>query len=118
MVLELRGIATLAHDTHVEKNLGSAGIKLTDGFSPPIPDDTLRIWKNQFSSCDGIPFVKLHGSINWARFDLLEPNKYETLPQSEIGVIETSNLKESVYLHSTGANRRRFLLIDTFNVFS
>ncbi len=113
--LELRGIATLAHDTHVERNLRSAGIKLADGFSPPIPSDTLRIWKNQFSSCDGIPFVKLHGSVNWTSFELPEPSKYEKLPQSEIGVREPSYLDESVYLHSGGVNRRPFLLIGTFN---
>ena len=113
--LELRGIATLAHDTHVERNLRSAGIKLADGFSPPIPGDTLRIWKNQFSSCDGIPFVKLHGSVNWTHFGLPEPSKYEKLPQSEIGVLEPSYLKKSVYLHNGGVNRRPFLLIGTFN---
>ncbi|MCY4674884.1 MAG: hypothetical protein OXD43_14180 [Bacteroidetes bacterium] len=112
--LELRGIATLAHDTHVERNLKSAGIKLADGFRPPIPGDTLRIWKNQFSSCDGIPFIKLHGSVNWTSFELPEPRKYEKLPQSEIGVLEPSRLEESVYLHSGGVNRP-FLLIGTFN---
>ena len=113
--LELKGIATLAHDTHVERELRSAGIKLADGFAPPIRGDSSRIWKNQFSSSDGIPFVKLHGSVNWNQFDLSEPSKYGRLPKSEIGVLEPSNSNNSVYRHNTDINDRPLLLIGTFN---
>ena len=113
--LELKGIATLAHDTHVERNLRSADIKLADGFSPPIPDDSLRIWRNQFSSSDSIPFIKLHGSVDWIRFELQEPNKYKKLPTSEIGVLEPSSLKNSVYRYDGDVDHRPLLLIGTFN---
>ena len=115
--LELKGIATLAHDTHVEKNLKSAGISLVDGFSSAIPHDPLRIWKNEFSSSDdGIPFIKLHGSINWIPFDLREPNKYKELPIHEIGVLAPSLAKgNSVYFRERYTDHRPFLLIGTFN---
>ncbi|MCY3595374.1 MAG: hypothetical protein OXH01_09105 [Bacteroidetes bacterium] len=113
--LKLKGIATLAHDTHVERKLGRADIKLADGFSPPIPGDSLRIWKNQFSSSDGIPFMKLHGSVNWTRFDLSDQSKYKELPSSEIGIREPSNLDDSVYQYDEVAAPRPFLLIGTFN---
>ena len=115
--LELKGIATLAHDTHVERNLSSAGIKLFDGFKSPICGDSLRIWTNQFPSSDGIPFIKLHGSVNWKLFDLPEQHLYEykTLPHTEIGICEPSCLKNSVYLRNASENDRPFLLIGTFN---
>ena len=113
--LELKGIATLAHDTHVERNLRSADIKLADGFSPPIPGDPLRIWKNQFCPFDGIPFIKLHGSVDWTRRDLREPDKYRELPTSEIGVLEPSSLKNSVYRYDGDVGDRPLLLIGTFN---
>ena len=113
--LELKGIATLAHDTHVEKNLRRAGIKLADGCSSPIPGDPLRIWKNQFCPFDGIPFIKLHVSVDWTRLDLRELNKYKKLPTSEIEVLEPSSLKNSMYLHDRDVNDRPLLLIGTFN---
>ena len=113
--LELKGIATLAHDTHVERNLRSADIKLADGFSPPIPGDPLRIWRNQFSSSDSIPFIKLHGSVDWIRFELQEPNKYKELPTSEIGIREPSPLENSVYRYDGDVDHRPLLLIGTFN---
>ena len=78
--LKLKGIATLAHDSHVERKLRCEDIKLADGFSPPIPGDSLRIWKNQFSPPDGIPFMKLHGSVNWTSFDLSCPREYKKTP--------------------------------------
>lgn len=113
--LELKGIATLAHDTHVERNLGSAGIKLADGFNHPTPDDSLRIWTNQFSPSDHIPFIKLHGSVNWNLFDLSEPSKHGKLPKSEIGICEPLYLENSMYLHNGSVNGRPLLLIGTFN---
>ena len=62
--LHLRGIGTLAHDTHVELHLLSSGVELSDGFGRPDPANDLRLWRNCFP--DGkVPFVKLHGSVNW-----------------------------------------------------
>ena len=113
--LELQGIATLAHDTHVERSLSGADIKLLDGFGPPIRGDSSRIWKNQFSSSDGVPFVKLHGSVNWNLFDLLEPSNNGKLPKSEIGVLEPSHLNNSVYRYDADINDRPLLLVGTFN---
>ncbi|MXY08687.1 MAG: hypothetical protein F4Y61_08575 [Rhodothermaceae bacterium] len=115
--LELKGIATLAHDTHVERNLRSAGIKLADGFKSPICGDSLRIWTNQFPASDGIPFIKLHGSVNWNLFDLPEQHldEYKTLPHTEIGICEPLYLENSVYLHNGSVNGRPLLLIGTFN---
>ncbi len=113
--LKLKGIATLAHDSHVEKELRCADIKLADGFSPPIPGDSLRIWKNQFSPPDGIPFMKLHGSVNWTSFDLSCPRKYKKLPYSEIGICEPFNGGDSVYKYDRDVAPRPFLLIGTFN---
>ena len=121
--LELTGIATLAHDTHVEEYLRSEGHKFTDGFSVPTPDDAWRIWQNQFSSCDGIPFLKLDGSVNWSLLRLLEdPNssKHENLPLSEIGVRNPLNLNppntdNSIYRIRERVDNRPRLLIGTFN---
>ena len=118
--LELKGIATLAHDTHVEEYLRSEGIKFTDGFSVPTPDDTWRIWRNQFSSCDGIPFLKLHGSVNWILLELKDPSKHERLPLSEIGVrnplnSEPPNTGNSIYGIREDVDDRPLLLIGTFN---
>ena len=113
--LGLKGIATLAHDTHVERYLRCAGIKYTDGFAAPIPDDSLRIWGNHFSPEDGIPFLKLHGSVNWTRFDLRKPGENQKLPLSEIGVCESPHLDNSVYGKDRYENYRPLLLIGTFN---
>ena len=83
-------ISTLCHDTHVETHLGQAGIKLADGFSAPVND--YRYWKNDFSSEQAIPFLKLHGSVDWFLFDDLSsqicipPNgQYQQRLQDEYG---------------------------------
>ena len=60
-------ISTLCHDTHVETYLGQEGIKLADGFSAPVND--YRYWKDDFSSEQAIPFLKLHGSVDWFLLD-------------------------------------------------
>ena len=56
-------ISTLCHDTHVEKFLIEQGIALSDGFSEPQND--VRYWNGDFVS--NLPFIKLHGSVNWFR---------------------------------------------------
>ena len=60
------GISTLCHDTHVETHLGREGISLADGFSDKEND--VRYWNGDLSSNSKIPFLKLHGSVNWFRF--------------------------------------------------
>ena len=75
--LSLGGIATLAHDTHVEAYLRDEGFKLADGFNS-VPTKVsitngastavcMRLWENDFSIGDRIPFLKLHGSIDWKK---------------------------------------------------
>lgn len=66
--LNLKGIATLAHDTHVETFLRNQNVPLADGFSPKSSDCTWRIWNNYFHGNDHIPFLKLHGSVDWCVF--------------------------------------------------
>ena len=58
-------IATLCHDTHVEKHFRNGGISLADGFADE--DGDVRYWTGDFSSSEAIPFLKLHGSVNWFR---------------------------------------------------
>ena len=65
-------ISTLCHDTHVEKFLIKQGISLSDGFSEPQND--VRYWIGDFAS--GIPFIKLHGSVNWFRLRPDEDGDY------------------------------------------
>lgn len=55
--LNIQGIATLAHDTHVERYLSNSGVKLADGFSPPVKGDALRIWRNHFSGEECVLFL-------------------------------------------------------------
>ena len=62
----VRCIATLCHDIHVEKFLRDKKILFTDGFFDHI--DGVRYWNGDFSSNGKISFIKLHGSINWFRF--------------------------------------------------
>jgi len=59
-------ISTLCHDDHLETFLKKQGLVLSDGFSEP--KDYVRYWEGDFS-LDGnkVPFLKLHGSINWYR---------------------------------------------------
>lgn len=58
-------IATVCHDTHVERYFRNGGISLADGFADE--DGDLRYWTGDFSSSETIPFLKLHGSVNWFR---------------------------------------------------
>jgi len=113
--ISLQGIATLAHDTHVERYLKNSGIKLADGFVPPIAGDSLRIWRNEFSDRESLPFLKLHGSVNWNRFHLKNPANYKMLPESEIGVRELNDLEKSLYGFWADLENSSLLLIGTFN---
>lgn len=63
--LELQGIATLSHDKHVEIFLQEQGIDIADGFRAESTASNYRIWQNDFSNHNSIPFLKLHGSVDW-----------------------------------------------------
>ena len=67
------GISTLCHDTHVETHLRTKGIVLADGFSDE--KNGVRYWNGDLYSKlkipflkRKIPFLKLHGSVDWFRF--------------------------------------------------
>ena len=64
----ITSISTLCHDTHIEVFLRSQDIVLSDGFSEP--QNSVRYWKGDFTSDQKIPFIKLHGSVDWFRFRL------------------------------------------------
>ena len=63
---KVTAIATLCHDAHVETHLRREGIPLDDGSSDEKED--VRYWNGDLSSNCKIPFLKLHGSVNWFRF--------------------------------------------------
>ena len=63
---EVTSISTLCHDNHVERFLRQWDVALSDGFSEPQND--VRYWNGDFSVEGTIPFLKLHGSVDWFRF--------------------------------------------------
>ena len=67
--INITSISTLCHDTHVEKFLIDADIKISNGFSEP--QENVQYWNGDFSASNQIPFLKLHGSVNWL---LLKPD--------------------------------------------
>lgn len=101
-------IATLCHDTHVETFLRHEDIELADGFS--ALQDGYRYWKDDFSSNTAIPFLKLHGSVDWLLYgghssQICIPPKgqYQQRLRAEDGA------------HVYAARGRPELLIGTFN---
>ena len=75
------GIVTLCHDTHVETHLRTQGISLADGFSSE--EAGVRYWIDDLASDDKIPFLKLHGSVDWFR---LRPDASQTWYDDRIGI--------------------------------
>ena len=110
---KVTGIATLSHDTHVEAHLKEKeGIALADGFSDE--EEGVRYWNRDFSSNCRIPFLKLHGSVNWFR---LCPNGSPSWYDDKIGI----PLKGGRYhtqrdgRYQMAVDGRPLLLIGTFN---
>ena len=107
-------ITTLSHDIHLERFLESQGISLLDGFSGDRSSG-VRYWNGDFSSRDnGIPFLKVHGSISW----------FQDLKSSEIVKLHnmlnhSQQIDRSViadFFRSVDA--RPHMLIGTFNKMS
>lgn len=71
--VNVTSISTLCHDTHVEKFLVKQGIALSDGFSES--QHKVRYWNGDFIS--NVPFIKLHGSVNWFRLRPEEGDWYD-----------------------------------------
>jgi hypothetical protein len=60
-------IATLNHDTVLERGFDLFGVAVSDGFADPF--GTLRVWNDHFS-LPNRKLLKLHGSIDWWRYTL------------------------------------------------
>ena len=82
--VHVTSISTLCHDTHVETFLRESssegpGIALSDGFDEE-PKNGVRYWNGDFSLKGKIPFLKLHGSIDWSWYPsgigIPPPNSY------------------------------------------
>ena len=113
--VKVASISTLCHDTHVETFLSNEDIALSDGFSQPQRD--VRYWNGDLSSDGKIPFIKLHGSVNWFRLRSENGDWYD----EKIGIPLNGD-----YYHTrtvggvlqTPLDGRPLLLIGTFNKIS
>ena len=107
------GIATLCHDTHVETVLREERISLADGFSDP--EARVRYWNGALFLDNKIPFLKLHGSVDWFR---LRPDSSELYFDDRIGIPldgdhqHTRTTGDDFQIALAG---RPLLLIGTFN---
>ena len=105
-------ISTLCHDTHFETYICEQGIKLSDGFSRAKND--VRFWKNEFKN-EEIPFLKLHGSVNWFR---LRPDGSNDWHEECIGIplkLDNDRVTRLNGRYLTTVEDRPILLIGTFN---
>lgn len=122
--LDLKGIATLAHDTHVEKFLSNQflskkDVALADGFCSEQTPDGWRVWQDHFPE-GSTPFLKLHGSINWKK---LRKDGNNNRSPVTIGIkVAKSKCSSSCPDEPTaqeccgkGSDGRPLLLIGTFN---
>ena len=118
--VNITSISTLCHDTHVETYLReTAKIALFDGFSEE--EAGVRYWNGDFSTNEKIPFLKLHGSINWFRFRP-SSDAEDTWYDDRIGIPldgdpEHTKTIDGVRQHPPDGGRP-LLLIGTFNKIS
>ena len=62
-------IATLCHDTHLESFLCMKGIQISDGFSDPHGGHrNWAGWNGNQNEQSKLPYLKLHGSVNWISY--------------------------------------------------
>lgn len=111
----ITSISTLCHDTHVETYLRDADITLSDGFSEE--EAGVRYWHGDFSTNEKIPFLKLHGSINWFRFRPLSDTE-NPWRDERIGIPLNSDPEHTQTIdgvRQTPLDGRPLLLIGTFN---
>ncbi len=109
---QLAGISTLCHDTHLEQHLADQGIPLADGFSDE--EENARYWNRSFSS-SAIPFLKLHGSLDWF---LLRPRNSQSWYDDRICIPldgKHDHTKGPDGEFQTAIEGRPLLLVGTFN---
>ena len=107
------GISTLCHDTHVEHHLRGRGLLLADGFSED--EAGVRYWNRDLSASEKIPFLKLHGSVDWYR---LRPDGAKPWYDDRIGIPrdgDPDHTKTRDGTLQTALDGRPILLIGTFN---
>ena len=111
-------ISTLSHDCHVENYLRGRGIRLVDGFSEEARG--VRYWDGGLSARGCIPFLKLHGSVDWFR---VRTNADAATLYDE----RVASIPPAIYHHRVPASDgtvlesldgRPLLLIGTFNKIS
>ena len=120
--LNLKGIVTLAHDTHVEAFLHKQNIPYADGFSPNSTGCNWRIWKNHFQENDHIPFLKLHGSVDWHKLNGI-PFQPDSPRPFTIGIRQENSVRTNSGSNAVGEpvhweradDHQPLLLIGTFN---
>ena len=106
-------ISTLCHDTHVEAFLREQSILLADGFSDEKAG--VRYWSGDLSSNGKIPFLKLHGSVDWFR---LRPDNSKDFFDDQIGIPlngDRYHTKTEAGISQLPVDGRPLLLIGTFN---
>ena len=107
------GIATLSHDIHVETYLREEEIRLADGFS--VAEAGVRYWNGDLTSDRSIPFLKLHGSVDWVR---LRPSGSEPWFDDRIGIPlngDIDHTKTKGGVPNIILPSQQLLLIGTFN---
>ena len=110
---QVTSFSTLCHDTHVEKFLADQDISLADGFSEP--QNGVRYWEADLGSKDKIPFIKLHGSVDWFSF---RPRNRQWYFDDRIGIPLDGDFQHTKADDGTfqwAVNGRPWLLIGTFN---
>ncbi len=109
----LTGISTLCHDTHLENFLSTQDISIADGFSDE--ENGVRYWNRDLYSKNKIPFLKLHGSVNWFRF---RPDSSSSWYDERIGIplnVDHDHTRSKDGSCQTAVDGRPLLLIGTFN---
>ena len=104
--IDLAAIFTLNHDTLLENYLHQKHVAFDDGFGNSVNE--VRYWRDDaFQGHTGvIPFLKLHGSIDWYRFiesgrygNIIKGDRDDTL--DEHGNKQTTDIESPVFLSGT-----------------
>jgi SIR2-like domain len=105
---------TLNHDMVIERYLQGCGIEYTDGFGPPV--NGVRYWSPEVleHSFPNVRLLKLHGSVNWFRFQSHGP----IWRKAQVGIAvhgRYSDTKDPNGQSQRAVGGRPMLLAGTFN---